>query len=79
MSELILDKRYDYQNRIFALCESCYWTATFFTKIESFECPVCRGENVALIPLNLEEKYEYQFEPKRGLHIKFSRNEEIED
>jgi hypothetical protein len=79
MSELILDKRYDYQNRIFALCESCYWTATFLTKIESYECPVCRGKNVALIPLTLDEKYEYQLVPKQGLDIKFSINEEIED
>jgi hypothetical protein len=79
MYEVILEKKYDYDNRIFALCESCYWTATFFTKIESFECHVCRGKNVALIPLNLEEKYEYQFEPKHGLDIKFSINEEIEN
>ena len=75
MYEVILEKKYDYDNRIFALCESCYWTATFFTKIENYECPVCRGENVALIPLSLEEKYEYQFEPKLGLDIKFSINE----
>jgi len=27
-----------------------------FLKIESYECPVCRGENVELIPLNLNEK-----------------------
>ncbi len=76
MYEVILEKKYDYDNRIFALCESCYWTATFFTKIENYECPVCRGENVALIPLSLDEKYEYQFRPKQGLQIKFSMNEE---
>ena len=75
MYEVILEKKYDYDNRIFALCESCYWTATFITKIESYECPVCHNENVALIPLNLDEKYEYQFEPKQGLDIKFSINE----
>lgn len=58
MHTLILEKKYDYQNRLFALCQSCYWTATIFAKIESYECPVCRAGNVALIPLNLEEKYE---------------------
>ena len=72
MSDVILERKYDYNNRLFALCESCYWTATIFTKIESYECPVCRDDNVALIPLNLEEKYEYQFKPKQGLDIKFS-------
>jgi hypothetical protein len=72
MSELILDKRYDYQNRVFALCESCYWTATIFMKIETFQCPICLSKDVALMPLNLDEKYEYKFEPKQGLEIKFS-------
>jgi len=51
----------------------------FFTKIESYECPVCRGENLELIPLNLDEKYEYQLEPNKGLDLKFSINEEIRD
>ena len=71
-SELILDKRYDYQNRVFALCESCYWTATIFMNIERFQCPICLSKEVALMPLNLDEKYEYKFEPKQGLEIKFS-------
>jgi hypothetical protein len=76
MYQVILENKYDYNNRSFALCESCYWTATIFTKIESYKCPVCRDENVELIPLNLDEKYEYQLEPNKGLDIKFSINEE---
>jgi hypothetical protein len=79
MYQVILENKYDYNNRSFALCESCYWTATIFTKIESYECPVCRGENLELIPLNLDEKYEYQLEPNKRLDIKFSINEEIRD
>ncbi|HEX7178291.1 MAG TPA: hypothetical protein VF220_01100 [Nitrososphaeraceae archaeon] len=79
MYQVILENKYDYNNRSFALCESCYWTATIFTRIESYNCPVCRGENVELIPLNLDEKYEYQLEPDKGLEIKFSINEEISD
>jgi len=79
MYQVILENKYDYNNRSFALCESCYWTATIFTKIESYECPVCRGENLELIPLNLDEKYEYQLEPNKGLDLKFSINEEIRD
>jgi hypothetical protein len=79
MYQVILENKYDYNNRSFALCESCYWTATIFTRIESYNCPVCRGEYVELIPLNLDEKYEYQLEPDKGLEIKFSINEEISD
>jgi predicted RNA-binding Zn-ribbon protein involved in translation (DUF1610 family) len=62
----ILEGEYDHDSRSLALCESCYWTATVFTKIESFECPVCRDENVQLIPLSMDEKYEYQLEPNKG-------------
>ena len=77
MSTVILEKKYDYNNRLFALCESCYWTATFFTKIESYECPVCQSRDIALIPLNRDEKYDYKYELKQGLQINFSINEEI--
>jgi hypothetical protein len=79
MSELILERKYDYCNRLFALCESCYWTATIFTKIESYECPACRASNVALIPLSLGEKYEYHHDPEQGLDIKFSINEDVKN
>jgi len=79
MTELILERKYDYGNRLFALCESCYWTATIFTKIESYECPACRASNVALIPLSLDEKYEFQFKPEQGLDIRFSINEQIKN
>jgi hypothetical protein len=71
MSEAILERKYDYDKRLFGLCESCYWTATFFTKIESYECPVCQTNDIALIPINRDEKYEYKFEPKLGLQDNF--------
>ena len=72
MSEVILERKYDYQNRLFALCESCYWTATIFLKIEGYHCPVCQSKDVALIPLSSEEKYEYSLEPRQGLQVSFS-------
>ena len=68
----ILEKKYDYQNRLFALCESCYWTATIFTKIETYHCPVCQSKEVALIPLGSDEKYEYSLTPDQGVQVKFS-------
>jgi hypothetical protein len=65
-------KVYDYDNRLFAFCQSCYWTATLFAKVESYECPFCPGKKVELIPLDLNEKFEYQLEPNKGLEINFS-------
>ena len=76
---VILEKKYDYQNRLFALCESCYWTATVFMKTESYQCPLCQSKDIAMIPLNRDEKYQYEFDPKQGLHIKFSINEGIKN
>lgn len=72
MYTVIQEKKYDYQNRLFALCESCYWTATIFVKIESYHCPVCQSKDVALIPVSSDEKYEYSLEPEQGLQISFS-------
>jgi len=70
----MFDMMFDYEHRLFALCESCYWTATIFAKVKSYECPLCPDKNVELIPLNLDEKYEYQLEPNKGFDIKFSRH-----
>ena len=72
MFRVILENKYDYATRSFVLCKSCYWTATIFTKLQSYGCPVRCNENVELIPLNLDEKYEYELESNRGLEIKFS-------
>ena len=69
---VILEKKYDYSNRLFALCESCYWTATIFTKIEAYQCPVCQSKDVALFPLGRDEKHEYSLAPNDGLQVKFS-------
>ena len=69
---VILEKKFDYSNRLFALCESCYWTATMFLKVESYHCPVCQSMDVALILLSSEEKYEYSLEPEQGLQVSFS-------
>lgn len=67
------DILYNYNNRYFALCQSCNRAATIFARIENYECPYFPGKNVELIPLNLDEKYEYSLESDKGLEIKFSK------
>jgi len=52
--------------RFFAICQTCFWTATILGRTESYECPLCPGKKVDLIALNLDEKYEYQLESKKG-------------
>jgi hypothetical protein len=57
MYEVILEKKYNYQDLLFALCESCYWMAAIFMKIERYQCPTWLSKQVTLIPLCLVEKY----------------------
>ncbi len=72
MYTVILAKEYDYKNRLFALCEKCYWTATILSEVETCGCPVCNSDEIALIPLGYDEMYEYSLDPEQGLEIKFS-------
>ena len=72
MSTVILAKEYNCRNRLFALCEKCYWTATILKKVETCQCTVCHSDEVSLIPIGNDEMYEYSLEPEQGLQIKFS-------
>ena len=57
------NNNYTTDNRHFALCESCFWSATIFKSyIQEYEtntCPVCFNDNsISLIPLTKDEVYE---------------------
>ncbi|HZB16929.1 MAG TPA: hypothetical protein VE445_07150 [Nitrososphaeraceae archaeon] len=66
-------------HRHFALCESCFWSATIFTLDKKQEqnintCPICFKENnISLIPLTKDEVYELSTRSKGGLEMKFSK------
>ena len=34
-------------------------------------CPICRNDQIALIPLSMDEEYCYTIKPERGLDIEF--------
>ena len=72
MSHLV-QKKYDYSRYQFAICESCYWTATIFDTCgkQNLPCPICRNDEIALIPLSMDEEYCYTVKPERGLDIEF--------
>ncbi len=72
MYAVILERECDHKNRLFALCERCYWTATILKGVEACQCPVCLSDQVSLMPLSKDEKYEYSVDPRQGLQIKFS-------
>ncbi|HVE37946.1 MAG TPA: hypothetical protein VNA18_07120, partial [Nitrososphaeraceae archaeon] len=60
----VLEREYDHSIRIFALCEKCYWTATILEKVEACQCPDCLSQEVAMIPIDNDEQYEYSVAPK---------------
>ncbi|HKG31691.1 MAG TPA: hypothetical protein VKA91_10500 [Nitrososphaeraceae archaeon] len=77
---------YRYQ-RQFALCESCFWSATSLynplkekqnseitTSTDNLTkvCPMCNKDSVVLIPLQENEAYQMSLGDKRGLEIEFS-------
>lgn len=72
MYTLVVERKYDSKKRFFGLCESCYWTATILREVEHYECPVCKSQEIALIPISQNEKYEYDLDSIHGLQIKFS-------
>lgn len=57
--------------RYFALCESCFWSATVFGRSVP-ACPSCAGENVSMIPLAGDEEYRLRVSAA-GLEMSFSR------
>ncbi len=64
----------------FALCESCFWSATLLDSRQEInivnlcECPACSNKNISLIPLAKDEIYKLSLTPKGGLDMTFSKS-----
>ena len=61
--------------RQFAICESCFWCATIFRRLETSsnnnsdgleQCPLCKNKSISLIHLAKDEGYTIAMEGKRG-------------
>jgi hypothetical protein len=88
ISESSLFKPFYRYQRQFALCESCFWSATSLygaikekqsgetntnsTDNPTHVCPMCNKGSVVLIPLQENEAYQMSVGDKRGLEIQFS-------
>ena len=74
--------------RQFAICESCFWCATVFQRLDTSSnnnnsnsieqqqkiCPLCKNKSISLVPLAKDEVYTIAMEGKRGLEIEFSKH-----
>lgn len=59
--------------RHFALCESCFWSATILRMDHDVACPACTDSNVSLIPLAIDELYRIKLGSTAGLELSFSK------
>lgn len=59
--------------RHFALCESCFWSATILRTNDCTVCPMCAGDSVSLIPLAIDEQYRIKLGASAGLELSFSK------
>jgi hypothetical protein len=62
-----------YSSLHFALCESCFWSATILKKREFIACPACPDSTVSMIPLAVDEQYRIKLHPSAGLELSFSK------
>lgn len=54
--------------RYFALCESCFWSATVLRRKEqvAIACPICAESRVSMIPLVINGSYQLSLSPNSG-------------
>jgi hypothetical protein len=72
---------YQYE-RQFAICESCFWCATMFQRLDASSnnnsdglqlCPLCKNKSISLVPLAKDEGYTISMKARRGLEMEFSK------
>ena len=61
----------------FLICQSCFWCASRLNSIEdeaisTSKCPSCSNNRVESIPISYDEVYKFDYDPKRGVILKFS-------
>ena len=59
-------------DRQFALCESCFWSATILGSGErnvhiTCSCPSCSSDNISVLPLTSDDVYELDVESKKWI------------
>ena len=71
-------KRENHSEQIyFVICNSCYWCATYFgidvSLSSPLACHACGLHNTELMPISTDESFRIEYNPTRGMQIKFYR------
>ena len=72
----IISKEIEVSDKInFLLCESCFWCASYFSNYRRVvsKCPTCNSNCVESMPISPDEVYSFNYDPKRGVTLSFSK------
>jgi hypothetical protein len=78
-------KKQNYPNKrekaIFILCDTCYWSATYFTQFmlpAEGRCPSCQNTELSSFPILPNESFISNYSESEGLELEFKFTEEHE-
>jgi hypothetical protein len=63
--------------RIFLLCDQCFWTVTCLDKthlnktLEKNRCPSCNHDQLSSFPVMPNDTFTYSYSKKRGIELNF--------
>jgi Zn finger protein HypA/HybF involved in hydrogenase expression len=67
----VLDNK---EYRDLVICNNCLWAASLLKRSTGFKiCPICRSENLEVIPVEDYESYKMNIDSKRGIEIHFTK------
>jgi len=65
--------------RIFLLCDQCFWAVTCLDKIylreiigKNNKCPFCSQDQLSSFPVMPNDSFTYSYSKKRGIELNFS-------
>ena len=62
----------EYRNLV--ICNNCLWAVSLLKGSTGFKiCPICRNENLEVVPVEDHESYKMNIDSKRGIEIDFTK------
>ena len=63
-----------YEETIFILCDTCFWSATYFTKFmlpAENRCPHCQNTELSSFPILPDQSFISNYSEKSGIELQF--------
>ena len=71
-------KNFKMNERIFLLCDQCFWTVTCLNKnylkqtlAKNNRCPRCNQDQLSSFPVMPNDSFTYSYSKKRGIELNF--------